>query len=83
MHPGDKEWRLNFAQRIFGLSDQQLLNMAFSDEAYFTLEGVPDEFQLEMKTESFKTAMHKLIHNLMSKCVTKRKQTERSLQLDS
>ena len=39
MHPGDKERRLNFARRIIGLSDQQLLNMAFSDEAYFTLDG--------------------------------------------
>ena len=39
MHPGDKERRLSFARRICALSDQQLLNMAFSDEAYFCLDG--------------------------------------------
>ena len=39
MYPGDKERRLAFARRIIVLSDQQLLNMAFSDEAYFSLDG--------------------------------------------
>ena len=39
MYPGDKERRLSFARRICALSDQQLANIAFSDEAYFTLDG--------------------------------------------
>ena len=38
MHPGDKEQRQSFAWRIIALSDQELGNMAFSDEAYFSLD---------------------------------------------
>ena len=39
MADGDKQRRLEFAQRVVALSDQQLGNMAFSDEAYFVLDG--------------------------------------------
>ena len=39
MHPGDKERRQSFVWRIIALSDQELGNMAFSDEAYFSLDG--------------------------------------------
>ena len=39
MKEGDKARRLAFAQKVCALTDQQLANIAFSDEAYFNLDG--------------------------------------------
>lgn len=45
MKEGDQARRLAFAQKVCDLSDQQLGNMAFSDEAYFCLDGQHSEHQ--------------------------------------